>query len=101
MKSNFPPLPFQVASQQQELADLDTQLRHRREELLLLQDSLVQAKSDLQEALTLGETEVSEKCSHIRVCVTIGSLRIPGQCRRFILKLFPGSPQMEIERPPQ
>ncbi|KAK7802512.1 hypothetical protein U0070_018251, partial [Myodes glareolus] len=59
-------LKSQVASQQQELADLDTQLRHRREELLLLQDSLVQAKSDLQEALTLGETEVSEKCSHIR-----------------------------------
>ncbi|XP_038193068.1 centriolin isoform X4 [Arvicola amphibius] len=59
-------LKSQVTSQQQELADLDTQLRHRREELLLLQDSLVQAKSDLQEALTLGETEVAEKCSHIR-----------------------------------
>ncbi|XP_075842101.1 centriolin isoform X1 [Microtus pennsylvanicus] len=59
-------LKSQVTSQQQELADLDTQLRHRREELLLLQDSLVQAKSDLQEALTLGETEVAEKCNHIR-----------------------------------
>ncbi|XP_007646619.1 centriolin isoform X4 [Cricetulus griseus] len=59
-------LRSQVTSQQQELAVLDTQLRHRREELLLLQDSLVQAKADLQEALTLGETEVAEKCSHIR-----------------------------------
>ncbi|XP_040591592.1 centriolin isoform X2 [Mesocricetus auratus] len=59
-------LKGQVTSQQQELAILDTQLGHRREELLLLQDSLVQAKADLQEALTLGETEVAEKCSHIR-----------------------------------
>jgi centriolin len=60
-------LPFQVTSQQQELAVLDSELGHRREELLLLQDSLAQAKADLQEALTLGETEVAEKCSHIRV----------------------------------
>ncbi|XP_037060395.1 centriolin isoform X11 [Peromyscus leucopus] len=59
-------LKSQVTSQQQELAVLDTQLGHGREELLLLQDSLVQAKADLQEALTLGETEVAEKCSHIR-----------------------------------
>ncbi|KAL6041863.1 hypothetical protein STEG23_022106, partial [Scotinomys teguina] len=59
-------LKSQVTSQQQELAVLDTQLGHRREELCLLQDSLVQAKADLQEALTLGETEVAEKCSHIR-----------------------------------
>ncbi|CAH6788965.1 centriolin isoform X3 [Phodopus roborovskii] len=59
-------LRSQVTSQQQELAVLDTQLGHRREELRLLQDSLVQAKADLQEALTLGETEVAEKCSHIR-----------------------------------
>ncbi|XP_059116130.1 centriolin isoform X2 [Peromyscus eremicus] len=59
-------LKSQVTSQQQELAVLDTQLGHRREELLLLQDSLGQAKADLQEALTLGETEVAEKCSHIR-----------------------------------
>lgn len=77
LESNFPSLPFQVTSQQQELAVLDTQLRHRREELLLLQDSLVQAKADLQEALTLGETEVAEKCSHIRVCLAIDSLRSP------------------------
>ncbi|KAL1785573.1 centriolin isoform X1, partial [Sigmodon hispidus] len=59
-------LKSQVTKQQQELAVLDTQLGHRREELLLLQDSLVQAKADLQEALTLGETEVAEKCNHIR-----------------------------------
>nr|XP_021509349.1 centriolin isoform X3 [Meriones unguiculatus] len=59
-------LKSQVTSQQQELAVLDTQLGHRREELLLLQNSLVQAKADLQEALRLGEMEVAEKCSHIR-----------------------------------
>ncbi|XP_036038938.1 centriolin isoform X3 [Onychomys torridus] len=59
-------LKSQVTSQQQELAVLHTQLGPTKEELLLLQDSLVQAKADLQEALTLGETEVAEKCSHIR-----------------------------------
>uniref|UniRef100_A0A8C6R3Y8 Centriolin n=1 Tax=Nannospalax galili TaxID=1026970 RepID=A0A8C6R3Y8_NANGA len=55
-----------VSSQQQEMAVLDKQLGHKKEELLLLQESLVQAKGDLQEALRLGETEVAEKCSHIR-----------------------------------
>lgn len=100
LESHFPALPFQVTSQQQELAVLDTQLGHRREELLLLQDSLVQAKADLQEALTLGETEVAEKCSHIRVCWAVGFLRSPRQCCKFILKFFPGSSQMDIEMPP-
>ncbi|XP_045152487.1 centriolin isoform X2 [Echinops telfairi] len=59
-------LTAQVTSQQQEMAVLDRQLRHKREELHLLQGSMVQAKADLQEALSLGETEVTEKCSHIR-----------------------------------
>uniref|UniRef100_A0A286X7Q4 Centriolin n=1 Tax=Cavia porcellus TaxID=10141 RepID=A0A286X7Q4_CAVPO len=59
-------LKGQVTSQQQELAALDKELGHKKEELCLLQESLVQAKADLQEALQLGETEVAEKCSHIR-----------------------------------
>ncbi|MBZ3873621.1 Centriolin [Sciurus carolinensis] len=59
-------LKSQVTSQQQEMAILDRQLGHKKEELQLLQESMVQAKADLQEALTLGETEVTEKCSHIR-----------------------------------
>ncbi|XP_006150563.1 centriolin isoform X2 [Tupaia chinensis] len=59
-------LKNQVTSQQQEMTVLDRQLGHKKEELHLLQGSLVQAKADLQEALTLGETEVAEKCSHIR-----------------------------------
>lgn len=46
---------------------LDKQLGLKKDELRLLQESLVQAKADLQEALRLGETEVAEKCSHIRV----------------------------------
>ncbi|KAG8518835.1 Centriolin [Galemys pyrenaicus] len=59
-------LKSQVTGQQQEMAALDRQLGHKREELHLLQGSLIQAKADLQEALQLGETEVAEKCSHIR-----------------------------------
>ncbi|XP_012885594.1 PREDICTED: centriolin isoform X2 [Dipodomys ordii] len=59
-------LKSQVASQQQEMTVLDRQLGHKKEELILLQESLVQAKTDLQEALSLGETEVAEKCDHIR-----------------------------------
>ncbi|XP_023400751.2 centriolin isoform X4 [Loxodonta africana] len=59
-------LKSQVTSQQQEMAVLDRQLGHKKEELHLLQGSMVQAKADLQEALRLGETEVVEKCSHIR-----------------------------------
>ncbi|XP_048669129.1 centriolin isoform X2 [Marmota marmota marmota] len=59
-------LKSQVTSQQQEMAILDKQLGHKKEELQLLQESMVQAKADLQEALSLGETEVAEKCSHIR-----------------------------------
>ncbi|XP_062063631.1 centriolin isoform X2 [Lepus europaeus] len=59
-------LKSQVASQQQEMTVLDKQLAHKKEELQLLQESLIQAKADLQEALRLGETEVAEKCSHIR-----------------------------------
>nr|XP_060465539.1 centriolin [Panthera onca] len=56
----------QVSDQQQELAVLDRELGHKKEELRLLQGSMVQAKADLQEALRLGETEVTEKCNHIR-----------------------------------
>ncbi|XP_058528803.1 centriolin isoform X2 [Ochotona princeps] len=56
----------QVASQQEEMSILDKQLGLKKDELHLLQESLVQAKADLQEALRLGETEVTEKCSHIR-----------------------------------
>ncbi|XP_020923855.1 centriolin isoform X2 [Sus scrofa] len=59
-------LKSQVTGQQQEMAVLDRQLGHKKEELHLLQGSMVQAKADLQEALRLGETEVAEKCSHIR-----------------------------------
>ncbi|XP_074251362.1 centriolin isoform X9 [Saimiri boliviensis] len=59
-------LRSQVTSQQQEMAVLDRQLGHKKEELHLLQGSMVQAKADLQKALRLGETEVAEKCNHIR-----------------------------------
>ncbi|XP_019586774.2 centriolin isoform X2 [Rhinolophus sinicus] len=59
-------LRSQVTAQQQEMAVLDRQLGHKKEEVQLLQGSMVQAKADLQEALRLGETEVAEKCSHIR-----------------------------------
>ncbi|XP_070286922.1 centriolin isoform X3 [Myotis yumanensis] len=59
-------LKSQVTAQQQEMAVLDRQLGHKKEELHLLQESMVQAKADLQEALTLGETEVTEKCNYIR-----------------------------------
>ncbi|XP_053777117.1 centriolin isoform X6 [Desmodus rotundus] len=59
-------LKSQVTAQQQEMTVLDRQLGHKKEELHLLQESMVQAKADLQEALRLGETEVAEKCSHIR-----------------------------------
>uniref|UniRef100_H0X846 Centriolin n=1 Tax=Otolemur garnettii TaxID=30611 RepID=H0X846_OTOGA len=59
-------LKSQVTSQQQEIIVLDRQLGHKKEELHLLHGSMVQAKADLQEALRLGETEVTEKCSHIR-----------------------------------
>ncbi|XP_059956567.1 centriolin isoform X4 [Mesoplodon densirostris] len=59
-------LQSQVTGQQQEMAVLDRQLGHKKEELHLLQGSMVQARADLQEALRLGETEVAEKCSHIR-----------------------------------
>ncbi|XP_076999381.1 centriolin isoform X6 [Tamandua tetradactyla] len=59
-------LKSQVADQQQEMAILDRQLGHKKEEMHLLQGSMAQAKADLQEALRLGETEIAEKCSHIR-----------------------------------
>lgn len=76
--SAFAFFPFQVTSQQQEMAALDRQLGHKKEELHLLQESMVQAKADLQEALQLGETEVAEKCGHIRVCVSVGCGKSPG-----------------------
>lgn len=69
---------MQVSDQQQELAVLDRELGHKKEELRLLQGSMVQAKADLQEALRLGETEVTEKCNHIRVCSLLVFLRIQG-----------------------
>ncbi|XP_055283759.1 centriolin isoform X2 [Moschus berezovskii] len=59
-------LKSQVTGQQQEMAVLDRQLGHKKEELQLLQGSMVQARADLQGALRLGETEVTEKCNHIR-----------------------------------
>ncbi|XP_044120941.1 centriolin isoform X2 [Neovison vison] len=65
-KAELEKLRRQVSGQQQEMAVLDRQVGHKKEELHLLQDSLVQAKADLQEALRLGETEVTEKCNHIR-----------------------------------
>lgn len=68
---------MQVADQQQEMAILDRQLGHKKEEMHLLQGSMAQAKADLQEALRLGETEIAEKCSHIRVCFSLGFLKNP------------------------
>ncbi|XP_078292669.1 centriolin isoform X4 [Panthera onca] len=65
-KAELEKLKSQVSDQQQELAVLDRELGHKKEELRLLQGSMVQAKADLQEALRLGETEVTEKCNHIR-----------------------------------
>lgn len=73
----FFPFSMQVTGQQQEMAILDRQLGHKKEELHLLQGSMVQAKADLQEALRLGETEVTEKCNHIRVCFSAGFLQSP------------------------
>ena len=72
VKLRIPSLSLmQVTSQQQEMAVLDRQLGHKKEELHLLQGSMVQARADLQEALRLGETEVTEKCNHIRVCLAV------------------------------
>ncbi|XP_042768376.1 centriolin isoform X3 [Panthera leo] len=65
-KAELEKLKSQVSDKQQELAVLDRELGHKKEELRLLQGSMVQAKADLQEALRLGETEVTEKCNHIR-----------------------------------
>ncbi|XP_077917829.1 centriolin isoform X3 [Halichoerus grypus] len=65
-KAELEKLKRQVSGQQQEMAVLDRQLGRKKEELHLLQESMVQAKADLQEALRLGETEVIEKCNHIR-----------------------------------
>nr|XP_055157447.1 centriolin isoform X1 [Nyctereutes procyonoides]XP_055157449.1 centriolin isoform X1 [Nyctereutes procyonoides] len=65
-KAELENLKSQVSGQQQEMAVLDRELGHRKEELHLLQESMVQAKADLQEALRLGESEVTEKCNHIR-----------------------------------
>lgn len=81
---------LQVTAQQQEMAVLDRQLGHKKEELNLLQESMVQAKADLQEALTLGETEVTEKCNYIRVCFPVDFLKSPRIVLgyRFILRYF-------------
>lgn len=68
---------MQVTAQQQEMAVLDRQLGHKKEELHLLQESMVQAKADLQEALRVGETEVTEKCNYIRVCFPVDFLKSP------------------------
>uniref|UniRef100_A0A8C0K8F1 Uncharacterized protein n=1 Tax=Canis lupus dingo TaxID=286419 RepID=A0A8C0K8F1_CANLU len=65
-KAELENLKSQVSGQQQEMAVLDRELGHKKEELHLLQESMVQAKADLQEALRLGESEVTEKCNHIR-----------------------------------
>uniref|UniRef100_A0A673TRV8 Centriolin n=1 Tax=Suricata suricatta TaxID=37032 RepID=A0A673TRV8_SURSU len=65
-KAELEKLKGQVSDQQQELAGLDRELGQKKEELHLLQGSMVQARADLQEALRLGETEVTEKCNHIR-----------------------------------
>ncbi|XP_072487884.1 centriolin isoform X2 [Notamacropus eugenii] len=56
----------QIAAQQQEMLVLDMHLTHKKEELHLLQVSVNQAKADLQEALNLGETEVTEKRNQLR-----------------------------------
>ncbi|XP_038600653.1 centriolin isoform X2 [Tachyglossus aculeatus] len=54
------------AALQQQDRTLGRQLGEKKEELRLLQESLMQTKTNLQEALQLGETEVAEKRKHIR-----------------------------------
>ncbi|XP_074067789.1 centriolin isoform X2 [Macrotis lagotis] len=55
-----------IAAQQQEMLILDRHLTHKKEELHLLQISVAKAKADLQEALDLGEAEVTEKRNQLR-----------------------------------
>ncbi|XP_028918335.1 centriolin isoform X1 [Ornithorhynchus anatinus] len=59
-------LKNQKAALQQQDRTLGRQLGEKKEELRLLQESLIQTKTNLQEALQLGETEVAEKRKHIR-----------------------------------
>lgn len=91
---------MQVTARQQEMAVLDMQLGHKKEELHLLQESMVQAKADLQEALNLGETEVAEKCSHIRVCFPVDFLKTPRIVLEVYFETFSLVPsQMQIQIP--
>ncbi|XP_068929884.1 centriolin isoform X2 [Petaurus breviceps papuanus] len=65
-KAELEKVKNQIAAQQQEMLVLDMHLTHKKEELHLLQVSVTQAKADLQEALNLGETEVTEKRNQLR-----------------------------------
>ncbi|KFQ51653.1 Centriolin, partial [Nestor notabilis] len=56
----------QITAQQQKLLFLEEELKQRREELHVLQDSISQKKGDLKEALRDGETEANEKLRQIR-----------------------------------
>ncbi|XP_074149039.1 centriolin isoform X7 [Sminthopsis crassicaudata] len=55
-----------ISAQQQEMLILDMHLTQKKEELHLLQVSVTKAKADLQEALDLGEREVTEKRNQLR-----------------------------------
>ncbi|XP_007474631.2 centriolin isoform X2 [Monodelphis domestica] len=56
----------QIAAQQQEMLVLDVHLTRKKEELHMLQVNVTKAKTDLQEAFNLRETEVAEKRNQLR-----------------------------------
>nr|XP_020846223.1 centriolin isoform X2 [Phascolarctos cinereus] len=65
-KAKLEKVKNQISAQQQEMLVLDMHLTHKKEELRLLQASVTKAKADLQEALDLGETEMTEKRNQLR-----------------------------------
>ncbi|KAM9062793.1 centriolin isoform 4-T4 [Sarcophilus harrisii] len=65
-KAELEKVKNQISAQQQEMLILDMHLTHKKEELHLLQVSVTKAKADLQEALDLGEKEVTEKRNQLR-----------------------------------
>ncbi|XP_044520199.1 centriolin [Gracilinanus agilis] len=56
----------QIAAQQQEMLVLDVHLTRKKEELHMLQVNVSKAKTDLQEAFNLRETEMTEKRNQLR-----------------------------------
>ncbi|XP_074149038.1 centriolin isoform X6 [Sminthopsis crassicaudata] len=65
-KAELEKVKNQISAQQQEMLILDMHLTQKKEELHLLQVSVTKAKADLQEALDLGEREVTEKRNQLR-----------------------------------